>query len=306
MRSAWPIRVALVVALGLAPSCQRVRATFQCTLDTACVNGATKGRCEPSGYCSFSDSSCASGFRYGVAAGSLSKQCATPTERAGTIIPLYEYPMGNSWAPVINAKKAHPTVPIIVVVNPSSGPGSTVDSNYTGVVEAITDAGCISVGYVLTDRSTRAMSDAQADIVAYHSFYPRIDGIFFDQMAYTAGGEGYYSALTAFAKGMGFTLTIGNPGTDTLPSYFGTVDILTIYEGAGVPSVSSLGGWHAAHPASSFGLFAYSVPSLDGTFVSQAKRQIGYIYLTDDTDAQGNPWSAPPSYLDALLSALEP
>lgn len=65
------MRAVLLIALASA-GC--LRATeFKCTDSAQC--SATGAVCEPDGYCSFTDSDCASGRRYGEFAGSLSNQC---------------------------------------------------------------------------------------------------------------------------------------------------------------------------------------------------------------------------------------
>ena len=66
--------------------------------------------------------------------------------------------------------------------------------------------------------------------------------IFLDEMSNVAGQEGYYSYLNGDAKSLGLTLTVGNAGTETLPSYIGTVDTIIINENSGLPSISSLEG----------------------------------------------------------------
>jgi hypothetical protein len=90
----------------------------------------------------------------------------------------------------------------------------------------------------------------------------------------------YYSARTAYAKSKGFSITVGNAGTDVPESFIGTVDVILIYESPGLPNVGSLGGWHLNHDKRNFGIIPYSVPSLDTAFVQQAKTSIGYIYST--------------------------
>src|SRR5262252_9565085 len=61
----------------LLSGCLTPDETFHCTTQQACVDeegGA--GVCEPSGFCSFADPSCASGRRYGQFAGDgLARQC---------------------------------------------------------------------------------------------------------------------------------------------------------------------------------------------------------------------------------------
>jgi hypothetical protein len=52
---------------------------FLCASDVHCQRGATQGLCQPSGYCSFPDDTCASGQRYGQhASDALANQCVEP------------------------------------------------------------------------------------------------------------------------------------------------------------------------------------------------------------------------------------
>jgi hypothetical protein len=82
---------ALALAL-VAPGCLRAT-THVCVTDADCGNG---GRCEPSGFCSFTDPACDGGRRYGDGAGGLAGVClgdepggpdaatdAPPTDRDG-------------------------------------------------------------------------------------------------------------------------------------------------------------------------------------------------------------------------------
>ena len=63
----WLVAILLV---GCTP------ATFPCQSDAQC----SRGRCEPSGFCSFRDPSCQSGWRYGsLAPGELAHECVEPT-----------------------------------------------------------------------------------------------------------------------------------------------------------------------------------------------------------------------------------
>ena len=48
---------------------------FECGNASDCVDGAAQGTCEPGGLCSFADSSCPSGRRYGDLSGSLANEC---------------------------------------------------------------------------------------------------------------------------------------------------------------------------------------------------------------------------------------
>jgi hypothetical protein len=67
--------VRLLVLALLATGCKSL--VYQCASDGECGTGA---RCEPTQFCSFADSSCASGFRYGEHAGnSLGNECVGTT-----------------------------------------------------------------------------------------------------------------------------------------------------------------------------------------------------------------------------------
>src|SRR5689334_17753130 len=54
---------------------------------------------------------------------------STSESRTGVLIPLYTYP-GESWSEVRAMKRAHPKVPILVVINPDNGPGTRLDRKY--------------------------------------------------------------------------------------------------------------------------------------------------------------------------------
>jgi hypothetical protein len=222
---------------------------------------------------------------------------------SGTIVPLYTYPTDPSWAAIIAAAKMHPTVTVRAVINPNSGPGTAKDPAYATGIPTLGAAGITVLGYVATTYGAKPTASVHAEIDAYKGWYTGIKGIFFDEMSNTAGMEAYYTELSQYAKGQGYVMTTGNPGTDTLPSYVGTVDTLMIYEDSGLPSVASLAGWHAQHDKHDFAIIAYGVPSVDAAFVTSARVDVGFIYLTDDT--LPNPYDTLPAYFGSLLAALE-
>ena len=230
---------------------------------------------------------------------SASAPAATAT---GTIIPLYSLPGSGTWAAVAAAKQAHPSVPVLAVVNPNSGPGTAALSDYMAGIAQLVAAGVKVIGYVPTTYGQRPAADVQADIGRWRNLYPGATGVFFDEMASAPGQEAYYRSLGAYAKNQGMTVTIGNPGMDSQPSFVGTLDVIMVYEQSGVPAVGALAGWHTGYDRGNFGVIPYGVASLDTTFVAAAKTTCGYIYLQSDT--LPNPWDTVPPYLDALLGAL--
>lgn len=221
----------------------------------------------------------------------------------GTMVPLYTYPSDSSWTAIVAAKQAHPTVPVIAVFNPNSGPGASADPTYVTATNDLKSAGIVVLGYVPTGYADRDPNEVKAEIDDYVAWYPAATGIFFDEQSNEPGFESYYSDLDAYVKSKSLTFTVGNPGTDTAESYLGALDMMLIYETDGLPSITSLGGWHDGYDKHNFGVIPYKVPALDATFVGEAKQHVGYIYLTDDD--LPNPWDSLPPYFDALLGELE-
>ncbi|MEM6989086.1 MAG: hypothetical protein AAF721_01270 [Myxococcota bacterium] len=86
IRTGWrPLAasVALGLALGWWTSCA-APATFVCSSDSECVGSGRDGQCEPSGYCSFPDDDCPSGFRFPSDAGQLAGECTQPVMGTGS------------------------------------------------------------------------------------------------------------------------------------------------------------------------------------------------------------------------------
>ena len=221
----------------------------------------------------------------------------------GTIIPLYTDPSDGSWDAVVAAKQAHPTVPVLAVINPANGPGPAAQDSYRNGIAKLTAAGVKVIGYVHTLWGIRPTAELAAEMNQYRTWYPTVTGIFLDEMATGAGHESYYSTLSGQAKALGFDFTIGNPGTDTAESYVGSVDVILIYESGGLPDLPAVGGWHAAHDRRNFGVIPYGVGAMDPGFVAGARPTVGYIYL--ENNGLPNPWGGVPAYLSDLVGALQ-
>ena len=69
-----PRLVAIAVAFAASASCIKP-AAFECSMDSQCEHAGVAGTCESVGACSFPDTLCGSGRRYGSAAGAHSDQC---------------------------------------------------------------------------------------------------------------------------------------------------------------------------------------------------------------------------------------
>src|SRR5215471_11793168 len=58
-------------------------------------------------------------------------------QQIGMIVPLYSYPTNPIWTTLIQAKETQPSVPVIAVINPDSGPGSSYDPNYASGIQSL-------------------------------------------------------------------------------------------------------------------------------------------------------------------------
>ena len=155
-------------------------------------------------------------------------------EKTGLIVPLYSYP-GNDWDTLVKEKSSHPSVPIVAIINPDSGPG-TKDTNYVYGVQKLQSAGIQVIGYIYT--ANVGYGNITGDIDEYKNWY-KVNGIFFDQMSNVKGNETFYAQLSNYSRSVGLNFTVGNPGVDTLPSYIGTVNNMVLYDNPGLPPSTS-------------------------------------------------------------------
>ena len=223
------------------------------------------------------------------------------TTSEGIIIPLYTYP-GSTWDTVTNVKLAHPSVPIIAIVNPSNGPGSSKDANYASGIAKLRSAGVQVIGYVSTGYTSRPLSTVEADINSWSSWYPGLNGIFFDEQSNTAGGESYYSQASSYAHSKGLAFTVGNPGANTIPTYLSTVNLVLIYESPGVPNLGGYSSW-TGYDKSKLGMIPFGVGSFPSSWTQNAEQVVGWIYVTNDN--LPNPWDSVTPYLGNLASMFD-
>ena len=219
----------------------------------------------------------------------------------GTIVPLYGYPTDPAWKAIASAKASHPNVDVIAIVNPDNGPGTAVDATFTKGIAALVTAGIVPIGYVSTNYTKRGEAAVKADVDRWHTEYPATRGIFFDEQSNTAGDEAFYRDVSNYAKSLGLSFTVGNPGTSIPASFLDTVDVMLIYESAGTPALSTLSRY--ASGRSHYGIIPYAA-SFDATYVKSASKDVRYQYITDDD--LPNPWDTLPAFFEPLLAALEP
>jgi hypothetical protein len=87
---------------------------------------------------------------------------ATTTQQIG--IPSYYYPCFTNTASCYWNRTSGNDATRLVIINPASGPGTAVDSNYVTTVNNMKAAGLIVLAYTYTSYGARAASAVQADI----------------------------------------------------------------------------------------------------------------------------------------------
>ncbi|MHB2036267.1 MAG: spherulation-specific family 4 protein, partial [Nitrososphaerales archaeon] len=156
--------------------------------------------------------------------------------------------------------------------------------------------------YVYTSYASRSSASVIADINTYKSWY-NVSGIFFDEMSNVQGSAAYYSALSTYAKSIGFEFTVGNPGEPVPTSYIGSVDCIVAYENQGLPSISSLASMDSSFSKNGLAAISYGVNTLSTSYTSSVANYVGYIYVTGA--GLPNPYSVLPTYFSSLVAALD-
>lgn len=238
----------------------------------------------------------------------------TCSNSTGVYIPLYVYPSGSGmdeYERVIRAKNAHLGVQLVVAINPSNGAGGSKDSNYERAAGMLRGAGIAVLGYVYTSWGRRSIGEVESEISRYASWYGA-DGIMVDEFSTDVRLAGYYQKLRLYAKSLGMTFVMGNPGTDIPAQYVGAggataiavADNFIIYENAGLPSPERLGGWRRRRDKKKFSCCSYGVGRLDEKAIRTASRYLGLLYVTDDV--LPNPYDSLSSHFERIVAVLDP
>ena len=188
----------------------------------------------------------------------------------GVLVPAYFAPGtgdagGDYWDRLATAASS---IPVDVILNPNSGPGTAVDEKFVAAVDKLRGEGGKVFGYVSTDHGTRNADQVHDDIDKYALWY-HIDGIFVDEMYVPPeqflAGLGYYSSIYTYIKSKNSAYTvIGNPGTNTPEAYLTAPadDVIGVFEGTSsayqdyVPDP-----WAEAYSADHFAHLVYSTPA---------------------------------------------
>lgn len=222
------------------------------------------------------------------------------------IVPAYFHPSagGSDWDKI--AIGLDSGADIITVMNPASGPGANVDTNYVNAVNNLVSKGGEVIGYVPTTYGVRPINDVKADIDKYLNWYD-IDGIFLDETSGTGtlAVLQYYSEIYHYIKDINpDLLVVGNSGNDATSLYlwWPVVDVLVTYEGFSWNYYpDSVPTWRTSFQSDRFAMIVHTLIATPGEFYMNEitdiarSRNTKYVYVTDSTFA-ANPFDELPTF----------
>jgi len=211
----------------------------------------------------------------------------TSSEPIKIIVPLYFYP-GSEWDTVIAyASKVN----ILAIINPDSGPIVPVDSTYAQYMNKLKSAGIEMIGYVHTSYGNRSISEVEADINNYATYYPLLDGIFVDEAANEASALLYYAKVFNYIKSKNLVHAVLNPGIQPDEGYLNVSTSIVIFENYGSNIASTpFSDWVTCAPASEkvdykyrfTGIAHNAAASVESGYVDAlVNKGTGYVYITD-------------------------
>ncbi|PWY69361.1 hypothetical protein BO83DRAFT_379871 [Aspergillus eucalypticola CBS 122712] len=242
---------------------------------------------------------------------------------AKVIIPFYVYPEAGAWTPMEELVAAFPNVHFTIIINPDSGPGSSSlpDSNFLTAVPRLTSySNVLAIGYVPTEKGTRAISDVESDIKTYAGWPSAsgnssfaVHGIFLDEApnAYSEELVSYYQQLANLIKessGLGpENFVVTNPGTVPDSAYLTIPDSTVVFESPYDSFLSAMsddsfsairGGNHSA-----LATMVYSVPDSVHlpTLISQVGNISDQIFLGNTSS-----YTVYNSYMNQVIPLLLP
>lgn len=217
-----------------------------------------------------------------------------PRQVVRSFVPGYFYPFtgGSQWGQLDSTPP--PNGAGYVVADIASGPGLTVNSDYTTAITNAQAAGWTVLGYVDTNFTVRTTTDVETDITGWQTLYG-ITSIFFDRADNTAPNIGYYTTLTAFVHANSGISAL-NWGTAPDPGYLS----LTVCD-AGLVFENTYPAWQSSPPASyttapiAIGMIVYGVPTAAAVAVIAQAAALGADWL-DVTDEPDDLFAALPAY----------
>jgi hypothetical protein len=233
---------------------------------------------------------------------------ATRLARMRLWVPAYYYPFGpglREWERLIASAKS---VPIVAIINPASGPGDHVDTNFAAIIPRARKVGITVVGYIGTQYTRKPLNQVKAEIDTFLRFYPEIQGFHFDEQTSDARGVDYYAELYRFVRErIPGALVITNPGTSCDAAYAlrPAADVICLFEHERGFDEFKPPAWARRLSGSRFCIQAHTVATeaqMKKALRRAAELKVGYVFITDDVGP--NPYDTLPSYWDAEVQAV--
>lgn len=232
-------------------------------------------------------------------------------------VPAYFYPSQptSQWNTAVSDAPLPTDTARILIMNPSNGPGRSLNQDYVNAVNTVHAAGSnfLVFGYVYSKYGKRSLRTVEADIDNYYAWYG-VDGIFVDQTASTASLVGsYYQPLANYitAKKSGASVML-NPGVYPDQSYLNisvpsnSLLIVNVFESAYTDYLNAaVPSWAFNYPSARFSHLVYSATStqMPNAVSLSTQRNVGWVYVTDL--GLPNPWNALPSYWSSLTALVK-
>ena len=218
-----------------------------------------------------------------------------------SLLPAYFYP-GAAWQSALSSA----TPGSSIIVNPSSGPGTTPNAAYQQVIAAARSEGVRLWGYIDTKYTSTPLGSIDSQIADYQEWYG-ITNIFFDDASSSAGDLSYYRLVSQAVRTAdpGASVML-NPGDYPDSSYASLGDVLVVFEGDYQSFLQSEPpSWVNTLPADMFAALVSAVPAaqMPSVVALSSARNVGYTYVTDHVDV-ATLYEQLPSYWTAELQDL--
>jgi hypothetical protein len=210
-------------------------------------------------------------------------------------VPLYIYPDWFGSPPRV-WDKLNDNAPGVryVIVNPDTGPGASLNTDYQYQIQLAQASGVKVLGYVSTHYASVLLATILSDATKWVDWYA-IDGIFLDETSYASNHAHYLSAYEGIKAIDDNLLVVANPGLGVDASMVDTADIFVSFEGTPTdyrlrPDVAAP-AWERLAPAYRQWHLIHSVASLTEAqeMLDLARTyRAGTVFVTDRT--MPNPW----------------
>ncbi len=219
----------------------------------------------------------------------------------------------------------------VSVINPSNGPGTSFDQAYSDYIDDLEAVGVRAHMYVFSSFGGRPIADVKADISTAYAFYPKLKGIFQDEIGLMSSNNGvgggsqfttladslaYYNEVLAHLRSIDpdgeYVMNNGGqrPLTFMAEDYAEISSPVTIYENRPprwLDPSEVRPSWYSNYPSSQFTLLLRNDGIAFNTkdVIDKMKKEIhvGYVHL-DTSLLEETTWRLLPNNWDEMLSTI--